>query len=116
MGPQQDDPQAMNRDLLLVGTVGASLLNGMHFSPFFEPALVLFRPVLSSFYLNSQIVSLYLTSIFLGLLTLILAGIPAAIFERFTGRKQSDIKSLSIWLVATLLLVLPSLANAFKGG
>lgn len=116
MGPQSDDPQAMNRDLLLVGTVGASLLNGMHFSPFFEPALVLLRPVLSNFYISSQIISLYLTSIFLGLLTLILAGIPAALFERFTGRRQSDVASLGIWLAATLVLVLPSLLASSRGG
>jgi hypothetical protein len=41
-----------------------------------------------------------------------LAGIPAAIFERLTGRKETDHASLYIWLGATILLTIPALFNA----
>lgn len=116
MDKPQDDPDALPRDVLLVATVGLSLLNGMHFSPFFEPGLVLLRPIFASFYITSQIVTLYLTSIFLGLATLMLAGLPAALFEKATGRARSDAASLGIWLVATFLAVLPSLVAMPRGG
>ncbi len=116
MTPQQDDPDAMVRDVLLVGTVGLSLLNGMHFSPLFEPGVVLLRPIFASFYLSSQLITLYLTSIFLGLATLMVSGLAAALFEKLTGRKRSDPASLGVWLGATFLAVLPSLLAMPRGG
>ena len=48
-------------------------------------------------------------------MTLLIAGIPAALFERFTGAKESTSVSLGIWLGATLLLSLPSLLAAMSG-
>jgi hypothetical protein len=104
-----NDPDAMPRDMLLVGTVGLSLLNGMHFSPWFEPVHLLLRPIVSSFYLTSPLILLYFTSIFLGLVTLMLAGIPVSIFEKLRGRTTSDTASMAVWFVATALLVLPAL-------
>jgi hypothetical protein len=116
MNPQQDDPDAMTRDVLLVGTVGLSLLNGMHFSPWFEPVHVLLRPILASFYLTSPLLLLYFTSIFLGLATLMLAGIPAALFEKARGLTRSSPASIGIWLAATLLLSLPALMAMSRSG
>jgi hypothetical protein len=113
---KEDDPDAMPRDMLLVGTVGLSLLNGMHFSPWFEPVHVLLRPILSSFYLTSPLILLYLTSIFLGLVTLMLSGIPAALFEQGTGRKSSDTASMGVWFIATALLSLPALLAMSRAG
>ncbi|MGL4729565.1 MAG: hypothetical protein ACRCWO_12495 [Bosea sp. (in: a-proteobacteria)] len=116
MTPQQDDPDAMTRDMLLVGTVGLSLLNGMHFSPWFEPVHVLLRPILASFYLTSPLLLLYFTSIFLGLVTLMLAGIPASLFEKMTGRERSSPASMGIWMAVTLLLSIPALLAMSRAG
>ena len=113
---KEDDPDAMPRDMLLVGTVGLSLLNGMHFSPWFEPVHVLLRPILASFYLTSPLILLYLTSIFLGLVTLMLSGIPAALFEKATGRRSSDTASMGVWFLATALLSLPALLAMSRAG
>jgi hypothetical protein len=113
---KEDDPDAMPRDMLLVGTVGLSLLNGMHFSPWFEPVHVLLRPILASFYLTSPLILLYLTSIFLGLVTLMLSGIPAALVEKARGKATSDTVSMGVWFVATALLSLPALLAMSRAG
>lgn len=41
----------------------------------------------------------------------LLDDVLAAIFERMTGRRKSDSVSLGIWLVCTILLVVPTLTR-----
>lgn len=106
MDDQQHREETMQRDVLLVTAAGASLLNGMHFSPLFDPVLFLLRPFVASIVV-SPIVLFYLTSIFISVMTLLLAGIPAAIYERIRGLTESTPVSVGIWLVATLLLAVP---------
>jgi len=49
--------------------------------------------------------------------TIILAGIPAAIYERLIGAKDdSTIASLWIWLAGTGILTLPAIGNFFQFG
>jgi len=103
-----DREQHMQRDVLLVATAGASLLNGMHFSPFFDPVAILLRPFMAGTILATPLVTLYVTSIFISLMTLLLAGVPAAIYERIKGATTSTPVSLGIWLACTVLLTLPS--------
>ena len=100
--------QMMKRDVLLVATAGASLLNGMHFSPYFDPVAILLRPFIAGTFLATPILFLYLASIFISLMTLLIAGVPAAIYERLSGLKESNGASLGIWLVATLVVTIPS--------
>lgn len=110
---QQDDLQdrgtMLRRDGMLIGIAACSLLNGMHFSPLFDPAFILFRVFAPGFFISSPLLLFYFTSLLLSAATLILAGVPAALFERFTGRTESDTTSLGIWLVTTALLALPTL-------
>ncbi len=100
--------EMMQRDVLLVATAGISLLNGQASSPLFDPVLFLLRPFVASF-LSSPLVLYYVTSIFISLMTLLLAGVPAAIYERLRGHAESTPASLGIWLVATFVLSLPGL-------
>jgi len=102
----------MQRDVLLVATVGASLLNGMHFSPLFDPVLFLLKPFVASL-IASPLLLFYFTSILISLVTLMIGGIPAAIYERVRGESESTPISLGIWLVATLVASLPGLMGAF---
>ena len=47
--------------------------------------------------------------------TIILGGIPAAIYERFIGAKDDSTEaSLWIWLAGTALLTLPAIGNFFR--
>jgi hypothetical protein len=49
--------------------------------------------------------------------TIILAGIPAAIYERFIGAKEDSTDgSLWIWLAGTGLLTLPAMGNFLQFG
>ncbi|NJL07636.1 MAG: hypothetical protein HC900_04755 [Methylacidiphilales bacterium] len=43
--------------------------------------------------------------------TIIIAGIPAAIYERVRGQDDSDEVSLLIWLAGTALLTLPAMGR-----
>jgi hypothetical protein len=107
-----DRGETMQRDVLLVATAAVSLLNGMHFSPYFTPVHVLLLPFIAGTFLATPLVALYLTSIFVSLMTLLIAGVPAAIYERVKGASTSTPASLGIWLVFTLLLAVPSLLGA----
>lgn len=101
----------LRRDGFLIGIAALSLLNGMHFSPFFDLAAVYLGSFLAGLFISSPLLLFYFTSLLLSAATLLLAGIPAALFERFTGRKDSDNASLGIWLATTMALALPSIAG-----
>jgi hypothetical protein len=55
-----------------------------------------------------------LTSVFIALMTLLIAGIPAAIYERVRGLKASTPVSLGIWVAGAVLLTLPTIMKAFS--
>jgi hypothetical protein len=115
MSMQQDDHHEraaiLQRDGFLIGIAGLSLLNGMHFSPLFDLAAVYLGSFLTGLFISSPLLLFYFTSLLLSAATLLLAGVPAALFECFTGRKETDTASLAIWLAATALLALPSLGG-----
>lgn len=108
-----DRENALRQDGILVGIAGFSLLAGMHSSPYFDPVYVLLRPFTPTLIVSSPLLTFYFTSLFISVFAVIFAGIPAALFERATGRQESDVWSLGIWLAGVLLLSLPVL---FSGG
>ena len=103
--------ETMQRDVLLVATCALSLVNGMHFSPLFDPIFFLMRPFVAPI-LASPLLLFYLTSLFISLMTLVIAGIPAAIYERIRGHADSTPMSLGIWFLVTLVVSLPGLLGA----
>lgn len=104
-----DREVAARRDGLLVGIAGFALLGGMHFSPYFDPVYVLLRPFTPTLIVSSPLLTFYFTSLFIAISTVILAGIPAALFERVTGRQVSDGYSLGIWFIGVMLFAAPVL-------
>ena len=111
----QSRERMLRQDMLIVGILGASVLNGMHFSPWFDPAFLLTKPFFQiTFWISSPIIIFYFTSLMLSTLTVMLAGVPAAIFERLTGRKESDSISLGIWLAGAVFLSIPALMGAAR--
>lgn len=106
----------LKRYLLLVATAGLALVNGLVLSPVFD--VVSFY--LASFARNSPFFHAdafeYLTSLSISAMTLLLAGIPAALYERVRGLQQSSPASLLIWLLTTLLLTLPVIRQALALG
>lgn len=56
----------------------------------------------------------YVTPAAISIMTLLIAGIPAAVYERLRGLKTSTPASLFIWLVAAVLLTLPTIMWALS--
>jgi hypothetical protein len=106
--------QTMQRDVLLVATAAVSLLNGQGFSPIFDPVFFLLRPFIAGTFLATPLVFFYLTSVFISLMTLLIAGVPAAIYERIRGTSGSTPVSIGIWFVTTAVLSFPAIRAYFS--
>lgn len=85
-----------------------SLVNGL-FSPFVALVYSLMPFWMPSFVPVSLPVVLMLSSMITAFGTLLLSGIPAALFERATGSDGSTATSLYIWLATAVLMTLPAL-------
>jgi hypothetical protein len=107
-----DRQDTMQRDVLLLATAATSLLNGQGFSPVFDPVFFLLRPFIAGTFLSTPLVFFYITSIFISLMTLLLAGVPAAIYERVRGHTNSTPVSIGLWFLVTAVLSFPA-AHAY---
>ncbi|WP_428247612.1 hypothetical protein [Ferrovibrio sp.] len=98
----------LNTQTLFVAVLGVTLINGF-VSPI-VPLVFLWAPVwMPEFAPQTPIAILYGTSLIVSISTLIVSGVPAALFERFTGRQMTDTLSMLVWLGAAFLLTLPGL-------
>jgi hypothetical protein len=95
----------MQSDVLLVAIAAASLLQGLPGAPLLFPVVTLLKLFLSGTFLGSPLVVTYLGSMLASAITLVIAGVPAALYERAKGLSESSTLSLGIWLIATLVLV-----------
>lgn len=100
------------RGLLLALIAAAAMPNGMFFSPLFDSVLFMIPRTAAAFFIKGSTATFYLTGIALWLLTLVLAGIPAAIYDRVRGLPHGSMASLIIWLLTALALSIPSLQAA----
>lgn len=106
MADMDDRQDTMQKDVLLVATAGLSLLNGMPWSPVLFPFVALLQALLAGTLLASPLVLTYLASMLASATTLLLAGVPAALYERAIGLTGSTPASIGLWLAGTVLLVL----------
>ncbi|HSV28973.1 MAG TPA: hypothetical protein VLL76_05425 [Candidatus Omnitrophota bacterium] len=97
----------MNPRVMMIAVLAMSALAG-----FTSPAL-LWVYSLAGFWLPDFMATpafaLYGTSLIVSVSVLLLAGVPAAVFERVTGRGETDMSSMAIWLVGAGLLTLPGM-------
>jgi hypothetical protein len=110
-----DRERLLKQDGYLIGIATASLLCGMHFSPWFDLFAGPIAAIMTGFFITSPLLLFYFASLVVSVGAVMIAGIPAAIYERNTGKTQSDATSLAIWFGATVVLALPALANLFGG-
>jgi hypothetical protein len=98
----------MSPRLIFVAMVFVCIVNGL-ISPALLPVLI-FAPLWAPtiFDLSGNVL-LLLASLMVSTGTLIVSGVPAALYERIAGLKQSDPVSMGIWFGAALLLTLPGL-------
>jgi hypothetical protein len=97
----------------VLGATAIAAFNGTFFSPIFDSIFYYLDTFARGTPFYSQQLYLNLTSAFIAVMTLLIAGIPAALYERMRGLEASTPVSLGIWLLATVLLTLPTILRAF---
>lgn len=106
----------MERQFYFVGIAFFGMINGM-FHPFRVESYIATNYFMSLPLFGSQGLIFYFSSLMLATGTVIVAGIPAALYERYRGLKEdSDVVSLWIWLAGTAALALPAMGSFLELG
>ena len=96
----------------LVPVMAVAIVNGI-FSPWVLVVFVLY-PVWYPTWAPALSQAVYMVSaLVLSTLTIMLAGVPAALYERFSKGGTSRAAGV-IWLVVTFLLTIPAIPNVLK--
>jgi hypothetical protein len=115
LSPNAGVAALVTRALLLTATIACATFNGFGRSPVFDSVDYMLGVVLRGYpYMTRAVIYAYVTPVAITLMTLAIAGIPAALYERIRGLKSSTAVSLGIWLAVTVLLALPSITRAFE--
>ena len=107
----------MERNLYYVAIAFFGMINGL-FNQALVPFAYLFVKVLSPALLfGSESLTLMFASLMASTATIIVGGVPAALYERYVGAKDDSTEiSLWIWLAGTGILTLPAVGNFFDIG
>lgn len=97
----------MGRDGFLLALALLGVMNGL-FSPFLGLLIALLPGWFPGFLPLSAPVVFYTASLLLSTLMIMLAGIPAALFERVTKKKETDTASLTVWVASMIFLSIPT--------
>jgi hypothetical protein len=93
---------------LIIPTVALAILNGV-LSPFLLPTFVLYPLWYPGWAPVDQTTIVTLSSLILSSVMLMVTGVPAALYERLTGRAATDLTSSLIWLVCMVIATIPTL-------
>ena len=97
----------LDRQTLFIIVVALSMVNGI-FSPLLKIAVPISAVLLPELFPRTVQWVLLWASVLLSTLTLLLSGIPAALYERLVERNPSGTASLWIWLGGAVVLSLPA--------
>lgn len=103
-------PSVLDRRGLLNLVVSVCVVNGI-FSPFLVIALQIAPILMPEMFPRTVGWSLFFASIIVSTATLLVSGIPAALYERFLETDESSPTSMWIWFVAAIVMTLPALQN-----
>ncbi|MCF8531991.1 MAG: hypothetical protein K9G48_03215 [Reyranella sp.] len=103
----------MDRNFFIVVVVGISILNGL-FSPFIAVAVPIAAVLLPEVFPRSVGWVLFFSSLLVSSATLLISGVPAALYERLVDRGQESTPALAIWLGGAALLALPAFAHLLR--
>jgi hypothetical protein len=106
----------MSRNFYFIGVAFFAMINGLFNQVAIIFALLYVRPMAGPLLFDSLSLTLLFASLMVSTATVILGGIPAAIYERLTGASDSNDVSLWIWLAGTAILTLPAIGNFFASG
>jgi hypothetical protein len=102
----------MDRTLYYVGIALFGMINGLFNQIWVLFALIHVQILSPALLFGSVGLTLMFSSLMVSTATIILGGIPAALYERYVGASEdSTDASLWIWLAGTALLTLPAAGN-----
>lgn len=97
----------MSRNSFIFAILGFAIVNGI-FSPLLPQALAAVLIMGPAFFATSISILFFFSSLLLATLTIMVAGVPAALYERFTGAEESSAVSMWIWLAGAAIITLPA--------
>jgi hypothetical protein len=106
----------MNRNLYYVAIAFFGMINGLFNQTWLLFALVPMQILAPALLFGSVPLTLMFASLMVSTATIILGGIPAAIYERATGAAETTEVSLWIWLAGAAILTIPAIGNFFSIG
>ena len=106
----------MNRNFYFIGIAFFGMINGIFNQIWLIFALLYVQTIAGPLLFGNLSLTLMFASLMVSTATVILGGIPAAIYERVTGATETNTVSLWIWLAATAILTLPAAGNFLKIG
>lgn len=107
----------MNRQYYYIAIAFFGMINGLFNQVALLFAILHVQILAPALLFGSTGLTLMFSSLMVSTATIILGGVPAAIYERFTGTgNESSEVSLWIWLAGTAILTLPAIGNFFAVG
>jgi len=107
----------MDRNLYYVGIAFFGMINGIFNQLALLFALIHVQILAPALLFGSVPLTLMFSSLMVATGTIILGGIPAALYERFVGAKDDSTEaSLWIWLAGTGVLTIPAIGNFIQVG
>lgn len=104
----------MDRTFYYMGIAFFGVVNGLFNQLFLLFALLHVQILSPALLFGSTGLTLMFSSLMVSTATIILGGIPAAIYERMVGAKEDSTEaSLWIWLAGSAILTLPAIGNFF---
>ena len=105
------------RTFYFIGIAFFGMINGLFNQLALIFALIHAQILAPALLFGSTPLTLMFASLMVSTATIILAGIPAALYERYAGVKDDSTDvSMWIWLAGTALLTLPAIGNFFSVG
>jgi len=107
----------MDRNLYYVGIAFFGMVNGIFNQLALLFALIHVQILAPALLFGSVPLTLMFSSLMVATATIVLGGIPAALYERFIGAKDDSTEaSLWIWLAGTGILTIPAIGNFLQVG
>jgi hypothetical protein len=104
----------MDRTFYYIGIAFFGIINGLFNQTWLLLALIHVQILSPALLFGSVGLTLMFASLMVSTATIIVGGIPAAIYERLVGAKDDSTEaSLWIWLAGTAILTLPAMGNFF---
>jgi hypothetical protein len=104
----------MDRTFYYVGIAFFGMISGLFNSTLLLFALIHMQILAPALLFGSVPLTLMFASLMVSTATIIVGGVPAAIYERVLGASDDSTEgSLWIWLAGTALLTLPAIGNFF---